>query len=355
MKTCDESLPMLIDVYDTDNLNTFVSLYFDGRDEHFIAHREKVIQCLLTPDELKNFVKTMETIKTYLKKNKLANYAIFASDKHKFFKALTFPVAVQNSLSVDVSPYIHQIAELADEWQTYTLVLLNSNHAKIFSFSCGELTVDEDLSADIMNKHKKGGMSQARFQRLRKGSIHAFLTEVVEVLQTIAQDNIILAGPGETKKQFRGMLPMQLQKGVIAEVDVAIDDACGLFDEAQGIVREKGKEEHRRLLELVQSEILKNGLAVYGVAETLAAVKNGQVEALLVLKGAKQKGWVCERCCLLDVGESSLCPSCGKNTSEVDIIEEIVKLAKRTGAIVEFSQDEQLQNIGPVVGLLRFK
>jgi peptide chain release factor subunit 1 len=355
MKACDESLPGLIDVYDTDNLNTFVSLYFDGCDEHFISQREKVIQCLLKPDELKNFVKTMEMIQTFLKKNKAASYAIFASDKNNFFKALSFPVAVKNSLSVDVSPYIHQIAELADAWGAYTLVLLNSNHAKIFSFSCGELSVEEDLSADIMNKHKKGGMSQARFQRLRKGSIHAFLTEVVEALQKITQDNIILAGPGETKKQFRDMLPIQLRKGVIAEVDVAIDDACGLVDEAQEIIKEKGKDEHRQLLELIQSEILKNGLAVYGVAETLAAVRNGQVEAVLVEKDVKQKGWVCESCHLVEAGALSRCPSCGKNTSEVDIIEEIVKLAKRTGAIVGFSQDERLQKIGPVVGLLRFK
>jgi Trp operon repressor len=75
MKACDESLPGLIDVYDTDNLNTFVGLYFDGRDEHFISQREKVIQCFLTPDELKNFVKTMEMIRTYLKKNKAAKEA----------------------------------------------------------------------------------------------------------------------------------------------------------------------------------------------------------------------------------------------------------------------------------------
>jgi hypothetical protein len=75
MKACDESLPGLIDVYDTDNLNTFVSLYFDGRDEHFIVQREKVIQCLLKPDELKNFEKIMETIQTYLKKNKAAKEA----------------------------------------------------------------------------------------------------------------------------------------------------------------------------------------------------------------------------------------------------------------------------------------
>jgi peptide chain release factor subunit 1 len=355
MKSCDESLPELIDVYDTDNLKTFVSLYYDGNDEHFIAHREKVIQSLLKPDEGKNFIKTMETIQAYLQKQKKGSHAIFASDKNHFFKALTFPVAVKNSLSVDVSPYVHQIAELADEWGFYTLVLLNSNHAKIFSFSCGELSEEEDLSADIMNKHKKGGMSQARFQRLRKGSIHAFLTEVVDALRKITTENIILAGPGETKKHFRDMLPIQLQKEVVAEVDIAIDDACGLVDETEEIIKKEDAEKHRVLLDLIESEILKNGLAVYGVAETLAAVRNGQVEALLVEKDAKQRGWVCESCHLLNVGVVSRCPSCGRNTSEVDIIEEIVKLAERTGAIVEFSQDERLQKIGPVVGLLRFR
>jgi peptide chain release factor subunit 1 len=355
MKTCDESLPELIGISDKDNLNTFVSLYFDGKDECFIQHREKVIQSILKQDELKNFLKTMDAIKKYLKKNKRANHAIFASDKNNFFKAIPFPVNIKNSLSINVSPYIHQIAELADEWQAYTLVLLNSNHAKIFSFSCGEINVEEDLSADIMNKHKKGGMSQARFQRLRKGNIHAFLTEVSEALQKITQDDIILAGPGETKKQFREMLPIMLQKGVIAEVNVDIDDECGLINETHEIMSEKGKQEHRRLIELIQTEILKNGLAVYGVKDTLAAVKNGQVEALLVEKEVTQKGWICEHCQIIEDGTVSVCPRCGKNTSEVNIIEEIIKIAEHTGAIVEFSPDENLKKIGPVVGLLRFK
>jgi len=57
MKACDESLPGLINVHDPDNKNTFVSLYFDGREEHFISHREKVIHCLLTPEEAKNLKK----------------------------------------------------------------------------------------------------------------------------------------------------------------------------------------------------------------------------------------------------------------------------------------------------------
>ena len=84
-------------------------------------------------------------------------------------------------------------------------------------------------------------------------------------------------------------------------------------------------------------------------------MKNGQVEALLVEKGVTQKGWICQQCQIIEDGTASLCPRCGRKTSEVNIIEEIIKIAKRTGAIVEFSQDENLKKIGPVVGLLRFK
>ena len=167
--------------------------------------------------------------------------------------------------------------------------------------------------------------------------------------------DIIVGFPGETKKQFRDMLPIMLQKGVIAEVNVDIDDESGLFNETHEIMTEKGKQEHRRLLKLIQTEILKNGLAVYGIKDTLTAVKNGQVEALLVEKDVKQKGWICEQCQILEDGISSVCPRCGKKTSEVNIIEEIIKIAERTDAIVEFSQDENLKKIGPVVGLLRFK
>ena len=218
MKACTESLRDLVHIFDEENMDTFVSLYFDGRDTDFIEHREEVVQSILTHDELRNFERTMKEIMAYLKKNNSANIAIFASDAHDFFEVVSLPGTAENALVVDTSPYIRPLAEFADEWQAYTLVLLNSNHAKIFTFSCGEIAEEEELSADVMNKHKKGGMSQARFQRLRKGSIHAFLNEVVEELAQSAEGSIILAGPGETKKKLHEMLPQKLQEDVIAVV-----------------------------------------------------------------------------------------------------------------------------------------
>jgi len=39
---------------------------------------------------------------------------------------------------------------------------------------------EKDISKTIMGKHKKGGWSQARFQRIRKGAISQFISGAVE-------------------------------------------------------------------------------------------------------------------------------------------------------------------------------
>jgi peptide chain release factor subunit 1 len=354
MKTCTESIKDLVHTYDHESKDTFVSLYFDGRDQTFIQHRKRVIQSVLEHNELKNFLKTMKRIMTYLKKNKTANIAIFASNMHRFFEVVSLPAEVENTLIVDTSPYIRPLAEFADEWQAYTLVLLNSNHAKIFTYSCGEIA-EEELSADVMNRHKKGGMSQARFQRLRKGSIHAFLSDVAKELARIAEDNIILAGPGEAKKEFYEMLPHELQKGIIGVLDVDINDEHGLLEESHEIMVEKGKETHLQLLNLIKKEILRNGLAVHGIRDTVDAVRNGQVEALLVEKDYRQRGWKCEHCQLVDIGMLALCPACGNRTAEVDVVEELIEFAENTDAVVEFTDNEDIKKVGHIAALLRYK
>jgi len=68
------------------------------------------------------------------------------------------------------------------------------------------------------------GCSQARFQRLRKGAIHAFLSEVAEILEKISDARIILAGPGTTKIQFRDMLPHYIVERIVDIIDIGIDD-----------------------------------------------------------------------------------------------------------------------------------
>lgn len=346
----------LSQVYDPDNMDTYVSLYLNKElDEKFIERRAKACKSVLKGDELRNFVDTMEEIKDIIKSKHHMHMVIFSSHKHDFLRHCSLDVGVENLLIVDSSPYLRPLARLQDEWESFTLLLISSNYAKIYSVSLGKVEREKKLSADIMNKHKKGGMSQARFNRLRKGAIHAFFSEVIEVLQKTADEQIILAGPGTAKTQFRELLPKNLRDKIVEAVDISIDDEKELLKKSIYLIR--GREERKSLEAVLQlkEEILKDGLAVYGVKDTLQAVKNGQVELLLIEKDYKPRGWICENCQMVGEGKKLNCPYCGKKTSEVDVLEEILEFAERTDAEVEFTDYEELANLGHVGGILRFK
>ena len=353
----NEVLRELSEMYDEDSSDTYVTLYLkkDALDQKFLLRREKACRSLLKGDEKRNFTDTMEAIREFLKKNVSANIAIFASHKYNVLKTVSLPVEIDNSLIVDSSPYIRPLARIQDEWESFTLVLLSSNYAKIYSLSLGEIGYEKNLSKDIMNRHKKGGCSQARFQRLRKGAIHAFLTEVVEALEKIADKRIVLAGPGTSKIQFRDMLPKYLAERIVDVIDISIDDEKELLKESVRLISEWEEKKSREAVQQLKEEILKDGLVAYGAEETLQAVKNGQVELLIVEKDYKIKGWICENCQIVKEGSVKECPYCGGSVSEVDVIEEILEFAERTDADVEFTDDEEIADLGHIGAILRYK
>jgi peptide chain release factor subunit 1 len=342
----------LSEIYDLDSSNTYVSLYIKkSKDTKFLDRRIKAIKTILKGEELKNFTDTINDIKQKIGDNR----AIFASHKNNFQKQISLPVEVDNLLVVDSSPYIRPLARIYDEYESFTLVLVSSNYAKIFSISLGKIDDTKKLSKDIMNKHKKGGCSQARFNRLRRGAIDAFLSEVAEELSKIADERIVVAGPGIEKNHFIDKLSKSLKDKVVDVIDINIEDENELLKQSSIIISEKEKKRSFEAVQHLKEEILKDGLAVYGVNETIKAVRNGQVDLLIIQKDFKPQGWICEHCQVVEEGTLKKCPYCGNKTSEVDVLEEILEFAERTDAEVEFTDNKELAELGHVGGILRFK
>lgn len=356
MNDLSELIRELSKMYDADSRDTYITLYLNkDKNVKFLEKRERACKSLLSGEEQKNFTNTMEEIKEFLNKNAGDTLAIFASRIHNFFKTVSLPTKVNNSLIVDSSPYIRPLARIQDEWESFTLILLNSHYAKIFSVSLGSVDREKNLSSNIMNKHRKGGMSQARFQRLRKGAIHAFFSEVEGALEKIADKQIVLAGPGQAKLQFQDMLSKHLAERIVEIIDIDIDDEQQLLKESVRLISKREEQKSHDAVQQLKSEILKDGLAAYGLDDTLQAVKNGQVELLIVEKDYKLKGCLCEHCQIVRAGHVKNCPMCGRPTSEVDVIEEIIEFAERTDADIEFTDDEEISNLGHIGAILRFK
>ena len=357
------------EVYDPENRDSFITLCLDmnSLNGKFVGRRKKICKSILkeNKDLLENFENTMQIIEEYLNESDREKgqqgLAIFASNIHNFFKVYKLGTPVENLLIVDTSPYIKPLARLVDEYESFGLILLDSQRVKIYAVSSGKVGYQKKKAVDIINKHKKGGMSQARFQRLRKGAINHFLKDISEDVEKLFLKEevvkIIIAGPGNAKIRLNDILPPHIKSKVIDIIDMDFDEAEGkLISKAKEIALEDEKETSKKNLGRLMDEILKNGLAVHGLKETMDAVINGQVELLFISKGYQVKGWICEKCQIVDSGVKDKCPYCGSRTSEVDVIEEIIEFAERTDTTIEFVEDDlRLAKLDGVGGLLRFK
>lgn len=347
----------LSEIYDKDSEDTFISLYVNHDDnEKYIKKRVKDCTTVLKNNELENFEETIEKIENAVRKHGFSkSVAVFASEKNNFLKTIELSIDVENQLIVDSSPYLRPLIRVMDEWETFTLLLMNTNFAKIFRVEMGKVGDSKRISSDIMNKHKKGGWSQARFNRLRKGAIDHFYKQVIDELQDKKHEHIIIAGPGQAKTHFEKMLPQHLKEKVINVLDVDIDDQDKLLKKSLRIISEDESRRSKEATQILKQEILKEELGVYGVDETMQAAKNGQIELLIVEKDYQQPGWICEHCQLVKTGYKEKCPYCGSQTSKVDMVEEIIEFAERTDAKIEFTSDKEISKLGHIGAILRYK
>lgn len=359
----------LSEIYDPESRESFVSLYMnlEKTNERFVEKRKKACRSVLKEDGglTENFDRTMQNIEKYLRMNDRESgqkgLAVFASDAHGFFSAYRLGAPVGDLMVVGASPYIRPLARLTEDYKTFGLVILDSHRARIYVVSSGMIEDKDKIAEDIMNRHKKGGMSQARFQRLRRGAIEHFLKEVSEeMVKLFSKDNvvrIVIAGPGNAKIMLKDFLPNGFKHEILDLIDVDFDEADGhLISKAEGAVLKDEKETASKNVTRLKEDILKHGLAAYGLEDVIDAVKNGQIELLLVCKNYKLRGWMCEKCQIFDSGIKDKCPNCAGKVSEVDVIEEIIEFAERTDAKVEFVDDNPiLRELGGVGGLLRFE
>lgn len=359
----------LSEVYDRENRDSFISLYLDidRPDSKFVERRKNTCESVLKGNKelSENFEKSIQMVEEHLNENDIEKgqqgLAIFASNINNFFKVYKLGMPLENLLIVDTSPYIRPLARLVDEYEPFGLILLDSHRVKIYIVYSGIVGYQKEKPIDIINKHKKGGMSQARFQRIRKGAIDHFLKDISDDVEKLFLKEqvvrIIIAGPGNAKTVFNNILSPNIKSKVIDIIDMDFDEAEGrLISKAKKIALQDEKETSEKNMNILMDEILKNGLAVHGFRDTMDAAVNGQVELLFINKGYQIRGWICEKCQIVDSGVKDKCPYCGSRISEVDVIEEIIEFAQRTDTTIEFVEDDlRLAKLGGVGGLLRFK
>lgn len=366
----DINIRSLSEVYDEQDVHLSLYLPVAGRENEelnhsFVSRRVNSIKKALSGELRKEFEKTLSMLEKYTSEKATdgeRGRIIFACNSSSLLHVYRVPVEPERSMVLDTSPFLLPLAKLRAEYEDYGLVLVDSRESRFFCIRSDVVEEEKHLSTDLMNKHKKGGWSQMRFNRLRKESIKSFLSDVADNMRDTCVrtdiDKIVIAGPGDAKQQLMDILPSDLKMRVVGVIDVSMDISRDQMVEAgDSVMHEDESLTTQSLVEELKSEILRGGLAVHGAETVRDALEQGRVSVLIMVKGASLPGWICERCQNLQANARppKECDRCGGPTSEVDLMEELYELAQRTGAEVEFVEKGSFLDSDEMVGaLLRY-
>jgi peptide chain release factor subunit 1 len=274
------------------------------------------------------------------------------------------------------------IGILAIDTQEAGIGILTGNDSK---------TIDS-LTSGVAGKHRQGGQSARRFERLRDNELNEYYHRVAAHAKAVFIDQynvkgIIVGGPGPTKENFlkEEYLDYRLQNSIIATLDTGYSGEEGvreILDKArkEGVLQEFRLMEEKQIIDKFMTEIHSGrGLGIYGIHDVVNAAKNGVADLVVVtddisfvkLEFRCKVCWtvqekVVERSDVIATKQSYMskqCPSCGAtdyDAVEKDIVEYLEELTSMTGSRLEVisgrtEEGAQLASLGKIGAILRYK
>ncbi|MDQ3837983.1 MAG: peptide chain release factor aRF-1 [Thermoproteota archaeon] len=316
----------------------------------------------------------------------------FGNEKIEIYPVLP-PKPVQiNLYRCDDHFWIDHLKDMMKDDKAMGILSIDTQEAGLGILTGDRWEVLDSLTSGVSGKHRQGGQSARRFERLRDNELNEYYHRVAEHAQKIFIDQfnvkgLIVGGPGPTKENFlrEEYLDYRLQKNVIITMDTSYSGGEGVREiidkvNEQGVMTEYRLMEEKKIVKKFMSEVFSNrGLGIYGVREVKNAVESGIADIVIVADNVgylllESKCNKCERLDQMVIERASLvtskqeimakpCPVCGSadyEISEKDIVEHLEELTAVSGTKLEVisSQTEegnQLSSLGGIGAILRFK
>ena len=354
-----------------------ISLYLNaqanehGRDQYgaFVRKElnERAKSFEASSAERESFDHDVERITKFLEEEARASangIAIFACAAADFFDGAQLDVPIEeNRLYVFDQPHLYPLARLIDQYPRYAVLVSDTNAARIFVFGRGR-TLDSEEIQNVKTKHTQaGGWSQMRFQRHVENYHLHHAKEVIDTLDRIVTEDgiehVILSGDEATIiPLLREQMPKQLLDKVIDVVNLDINTPeHEVLEETMKTLRVHDAVSDAEKVKEMLDQYRAGGLGVVGVAETLAALSNGQVDELLVSASLREIQYSEQQ---VDKVLAAYAP--GTDAEQPDpseplmVADELVRRAQQTSARVTFIEDTSLlAGVGGVGATLRYR
>lgn len=280
--------------------------------------------------------------------------------------------------------YTDILRETLAEKELYGLIVIDRKEATLGLLKGKRIHPLKNVQSLVPSKHRMGGQSARRFERLIEIAAHEFFVKIGNLAKESFLDlkemkGILVGGPGSTKNFFIGKdyLHHELKKKLIDTFDTGYTDEYGLrelVENAKSALADIDMMREKRIIQRIFEEIKKlDGLVVYGEDELRKVLNQGAVDTLVLSEdlGKSRLKTKCQSCgsefkITLSGDESAECPKCQSDedvsiTEKVDVVEELYQIADASGSRVELiSTDTEegkmfLKAFGGMAAILRYK
>jgi len=276
--------------------------------------------------------------------------AIFASAGHKLFEAIPLPRVFRSRLGVDRTALVGELAAIEDELGTFLTVVLDRTTARIWEVSAFEARPVEEFPGTAVRGRRfhasRGdapGVGEAGYHgriRAEKQRHYAVIAERLFALDKARPvRGIVLAAPGVEAASVEPFLHPYLGGRVIGRVKLNPKEASAADVHAATLeARERHEREEERAWIAELREKTATGWAVNGVRETLRALSQGKVRALLVRPDAVVPGFRCRETGRLCLTERD-CRLEGGGMPVLDVIDDAIEEALRQHLVLDVVYD----------------
>lgn len=252
-----------------------------------------------------------------------------------------------------------------------------------------KIEVLAQTGSGVAGKHRQGGQSAKRFQKLREMELSYFYNRVAGTTREYFIDiypvkGLIISGPGPTKEDFinGNYLEYRLQNMIINTLDCGYSGAEGIreaFAKSAELLSDFRMVEEKKLIEDLFREVNSHsGLGVYGLQDVIELLKNNVVKILIITDDTNlnRVEGKCRRCQNIQEAiverrdvipkkteySSNPCPACNAmevEPNEQDIVDYLELLAAKTGSKLEVvsgsaEHGTMLSSLGKVGAILRY-
>ncbi len=283
----------------------------------------------------------------------------------------------------DSTFFVEPLADMLKEKKSYGLIVMDRSEATIGLLVGKKVVTIKNFDSQVPRKHRQGGQSAQRFERLIELAAHEFFKKIGHnadeaFLERDDLQGIIVGGPGATKDFFvkEGYLHHELQKKVVDTFDAGYTDEYGLkelVNNASASLQDMDLMREKELIQKLLSEIRKEngGLSAYGEDHVRDLIIAGAVDTILLSEGLDHKR-VKMRCAngheqeftARAAPEKPRCDQCDAPVEEVekmDLVDHFFELSETVGSDMELiSPDSEegemlMRAFGGVAALLRFQ